>query len=506
MLKSKLLNHKTAAAFFAGWLAVAALPPYHWFVVLFVCFPLLLWLSEQAGNFKSSFKLGYAFGFAYYAFGLAWIGNAVLIDAASFGWLYPLILLGCGAFFGLFTALPLALSSFCSKHYARWLAFGAWWTLFEWIRSWFLTGFPWNLLGTVLAFNNELIQTAAWGGTYFLSLLVILTASSPYLFWSAGCKKQLIYLISLLSIYGLLYLYGYYRLHAAEQTESTTTVRIVQPAIPQAQKWDKDALASNFQNYINLSRLPGQDDADFIIWGETATPYALDMDNYALEEIKTAIPTHGYLITGLVRYRFDGTRYIPYNSMFVLDKQGNIRGQYDKSHLVPFGEYIPLKKHLPAWIKPVVNVIGEFGAGNGPEKISLPDQPSLGTLICYEVIFPSQIIDPHNKPQWIVNLTNDGWYGDSSGPRQHLASTRLRAVEEGITIVRAANTGISALISPYGEIKRRLDLNQRGVVDFKLPLVAEFSTTYGRYGNSIILILCTFILCLAYGACRQQHS
>ena len=299
-------------------------------------------------------------------------------------------------------------------------------------------------------------------------------------------------------IFAFLYVFGLIRLHTADTQDSDIKIRIVQPAIPQEMKWNRQKLEENFAEHIKLSQSPGLEDIDFVIWGETATPFALDFEPQYMEKITAAIPNNGYLITGLVRYVLaeDGLR--PANSMYIINKQGKIVGYYDKSHLVPFGEYIPLKAYLPQWVRPITNTVANFAAGNGPQTIKIGHYPSMSTLICYEIIFPHQILPQTNQPKWIVNLTNDGWYGNSQGPYQHLVSTSLRAVEEGKTIVRVANTGISALISPYGEVINKIDLNQKGYLDVRLPQTPSISTIYNQCGNFVPLILCLINILISF--------
>ena len=499
-MKAKLIKHYRLLSFLSGWLAVAALPPWYAFPVLFVSFSLLLWLIDNCATKGMAFKSGYYFGFAFFAFGLAWINNALLLDANAFGWLVPITFLASGFFFGLFIAIPAWLSWYAKKDWARYLAFTALFVVFEWIRSFFLTGFPWNLLGSTLAFSDILIQAAGLGGTYFLSLLVLLAAGAPFLYFNSKSKKRLKISVSIIAVI-LVFLggFGYFKIKAHPHQASSTIIRLVQPAIPQSLKWNAAALSDNLEQYIKLSQLPGFDNVDFIIWGETAFPYAIEQDIYHRQMLQYAIPPQGYLITGALRYEdIQDASYKVYNSLFVLNKSNKIIATYDKFHLVPFGEYIPLRKYLPEWIRPVANAIGSFQAGKGPEIITIPEQPSLGGLICYEVIFPHQILDKNNRPQWIVNLTNDGWYGDSAGPHQHLVATRLRAVEEGITIARVAGSGISALISPLGTVLGQIPLHKQGILDIALPKEPQFSTTYSRLGNSLILLICSFLLGVAF--------
>ena len=484
-----------------GAASVWALPPYFLFPVLFITFSSLLLLLQSASGYKKAFTLGYWFGFGFYACGLAWIGNALLIDAGTFGWLYPIAFLASGAFFGLFTALPACLSFYFKNIYAKYLAFAAFWVIFEWIRSFILTGFPWNLLGTVLAFSPTTIQAASVIGTYGLSLLVIMLTSAPALAVKEQNRKALITTLTIVIVLMSADLgYGLNRLQQLENNpDGEINIRIVQPSIPQSMKWSPTSLDDNIRQYISLSQMPGQEDKDFIIWGETASPFALDFDDFYRQEVIQAIPEQGHLITGLVRYQIDeNDRYQPLNSLFVMNKNGKIEATYDKSHLVPFGEYIPLRQWLPTWIRPITNTIANFKSGTGPENLHIGSYPAFGGLICYEIIFPAQVVNKTQKPEWLVNLTNDGWYGDSAGPYQHLVSTQMRAVEEGITIVRAANTGISAVINRLGQITASLPLNQSAVLDTKLPQKLSITTYYGKHHNIIPLILCFLNLTLAF--------
>ena len=495
----KICHHKKTSCFVLGMLSARALPPFYAFPLLFLTFSAFLLLLNQAQNKRQSFACGYWFGFGYFACNMAWIGNAVLIDAEKLGWLFPIILLAAGGFFGLFIALPALLTNLIKSFYGRWLSFAAWWVIFEWIRSFILTGFPWNLLGSVLAFNLTLLQAAAVIGTYGLSLAVLMICSAPALI--IHYQNKISYSIALGSILLILAgLIGYGRNHLAQMdtTPSNTKIRLVQPAIPQDMKWNRQKLEENLQQYIDMSKQEGLEDIDFVIWGETATPFALDFEPQYLEKVRTAIPEKGYLITGLVRYEYQGNDFHPLNSSFVVDKSGQIIDYYDKSHLVPFGEYIPLRRFLPSWITPVTNTITDFLPGNGPKSIKINNQPSFGISICYEIIFPHQIINLQDKPEWLINLTNDGWYGISQGPYQHLVTTRLRAIEEGRTIVRAANTGISAVINPYGKILAQIPLNRTDIIDINLPQELYKETNYGQYGNLIPLILCFMNMAIAF--------
>ena len=498
---NKIVQHSKICSFVLGIISVIALPPYYIFPAAIIAFSGLFYLLTKSNNLKHSFALGYWFGVAHFGLGFSWIANALLVDIIAFGWLYPITIIAAGLFFGLFSGLATFLTCKAPTLIGKYLSFAAFWGLSEWLRSFILTGFPWNLLGTILTFLPQMYQIASLIGIYGLSLLTILFCVAPTLIFS----PQKIYKILAISIIILLptanYIYGTYRLNQHQDIFAPTgiKIRLVQPSIPQELKWDRDTLEQNFAKHIELSRQNGLNDVDLVIWGETASPFALDMDNQHRQQLLSAIPEHGYLITGAVRVQISPYgQTIPFNSMFAFNKQGDIVSHYDKSHLVPFGEYIPLREYLPSWIKPITNTIANFQAGNGPRSISINKIPAFTPLICYEIIFPSQVTHKQDRPQWLINLTNDGWYGDSAGPHQHLVSTIMRAVEEGLTTVRVANNGISAIINPLGEIIAQMPLNYVGILDTTLPQKLSLPTLYSHYGNIIPLCLIALLLIVAF--------
>lgn len=506
MLKTCLLKHYKTAAFWLGVASASALPPFYCLPVLFFTFPTLLFQINGAKTKKQAFASGYWFGFGYFAVNLSWIGNALLIEAETFGWLYPITILASGAFFGLFTAFPALTAYLFNNRLSRWLAFAAAWIVFEWIRSFIFTGFPWNLLGSVLAFSTGLIQTASLFGTYGLSLCMLLVCGSPFLIFSADKKQRLTGIITALSLIVFISAYGFWRTNGYIYAPSSTRLRLVQPSIPQSMKWNKETLEQNLREYISLSRENGFENIDFVIWGETASPFPLDFDFRRLQEVTAAVPPQGYLLTGSIRYELsaDGS-YRPLNSMFAINDAGRIVGTYDKAHLVPFGEYVPFKQFLPESFRPVAQSLADFKAGSGPKSISIAGHPRFGPLICYEIIFPYQVINKKNPPQWLVNFTNDGWYGNSQGPHQHLVTTRFRAVEEGLTVVRAANSGISAVISPVGEVLAAIPLNAKQTLDFNLPNRPTVPVVYGKFGNIIPLSLAVVCLLIAFIVAKRHH-
>lgn len=507
-MKNKLLSvladicgYKKICAFGMGWLSVLAFAPKFWVLFAYVGFSYLLYLLVKTKEKKELFKIGYAFGFAHFAFGFAWVGNALLIDAKQFGWLYPITLIASGAFFGLFFAIPAFMIYFAVTKWKKWIVFSSSFVLFEWIRSFIFTGFPWNLTGYTLAFSDEMIQTASIGGTYLLSLVAVLSYS---VFGVVSRKSLLPSIVIMIFCVIIMWSGGYWRIANADFSKSDTVVRLVQPSIPQIMKWNRATREQNFIEYIALSNEEAKKIPDIIVWGETASPFVLDRDEIHLDMLKPLLNKGSYLVTGMVSYKEEADRFVPHNSMVVFDNKAKPVGYYHKTHLVPFGEFIPLRKYLPDFIKPVANAIGEFGRGNGPEVLKFDGLPSFGGIICYEAIFPAEIVDKNNRPEFLINITNDGWYGNSSGPYQHWVATKLRAAEEGIQIIRVANNGISGLINALGIEQQKLGLNQKGLLDVILDKKTEQKTFYGRSGNSVIIIFC--LILLFYGFINRENK
>ena len=458
-------------------------------------------VADKMQNLRQAAAFGYWYGFGMFAVGFYWIGNALLIDAATFGWLYPIVLFGAGAFFGLFTIVPFMVwhQFSASGTWQKIVAFAAAWVLTEWVRSFILTGFPWNPLGSVFAFHPVWMQTASLWGVYGLSFWAVCLAGSLYLYYFGRKSGGVLFLVVLSLMLG----FGFWRVGQYKPYPGEITVRLVQPAIPQQMKWNRQALEENFAAYIKMSRQKPLTDIDFVVWGETAIPFDLDRDWRHLQQLREAVPPQGYLIGGMVR--FDGEK--AYNSLYVFNEEGGVEGFYDKSHLVPFGEYIPLRKYLPNWIKPVAANMADFGSGKKYKNIEIGDYPIFGALICYEIIFPGEVVNPNEPPSWLVVLSNDGWYGDSAGPHQHLAAAQMRAVEEGVTVVRSANSGISAVINPLGQVVASLPLNDSGILDVRLPHHLKLFTFYGAYKNVPVVSFMILILCalLIYKELRKDR-
>ncbi|HWG78277.1 MAG TPA: apolipoprotein N-acyltransferase [Stellaceae bacterium] len=482
--------------------------------VLVISFSGLVWLMDGCTGRGDAALLGWSFGFGFFLAGLYWISAALFVDIAQFWWLVPLALLGFPAGFALFTLLAVLVAYEATRRFAllgaaRILVLAVSWVMAEWLRGHILTGFPWNLIGYAWAgaFPGGLavLQLSAITGIYGLSLLTVLAAALPARLGDLGNRRRYAALAAAVMLIALPAGGGAWRLaNAPRESVPGVTLRLVQPSIAETIKNDPDALAQSFRRLLALSASRGADKVTTLVWPETAAPPLLERFPDERQAIAKVIPPGGLLLTGAERAE-PVTGWPPkhiWNSVVVLDKRGSIIATYDKAHLVPFGEYMPLRSVLP--MDAIAPGIGDLSAGPGPRTLTLPGLPPVGPLVCYEAIFPGAVIDRANRPQWLLNVTNDAWYGVSSGPFQHLAIVRVRAVEEGLPLVRAANNGVSAIFDPYGRVARRsdgrvparLDLDSVGVIDAPLPR-ALGPTLYERYRDEVFFAAALLILAVA---------
>ena len=488
-------------AFLLGVSAVAALPPVDLSPLLFVAFPGLLWLDEGSAGPSASFGLGYAFGLGFFVAGLYWISGALFVDIATFWWLVPIAAAGLPALFALYVGIALLATNLATKHLrlsgtARVFGFAIAWTAAEWVRGHAFTGLPWNLIGSTWsgAFPGAIavLQSVAWIGIYGLSFLTVLAASLPALLgasslvsisefrrWMPAIGAALLVLVPGAA--------GAVRLEMSPIAIGKTWLRIVQPSIPQTMKWEPGAAEINLRKLLNLSTAASTRPIAAIIWPEAATPFLLERDATVRREMAAIVPKQGYLITGALRGSPpQGPVVQIWNSIEAMNAHGDIVARYDKAHLVPFGEYLPVRDALP--FKKITAGTVDLSAGEGPRTMVLAGLPPFAAAICYEAIFPGAIVNEQERPDWILNLTNDAWYGRSSGPFQHLASARTRTVEEGLPMVRVANSGISAVIDATGRVLERVNLDAIGYADVALPAPGE-STLYSRAGDWALVAL-----------------
>jgi apolipoprotein N-acyltransferase len=481
--------------FVLGALLAGALPPVDLTPLIFVAFPGLLWLDEGSAGPWASARLGYVFGLGFFVAGLYWIAAALFVDIARFWWAVPIAVLGLPAFLALYPAVALGVTSLATTVLrlpagARICLFAVAWGAAEWARGHFLTGLPWNLVGYAWSggFPGSLavLQSVAWIGIYGLSFVTVLAAALPVLLGipSLSPMAQARRAAPALGAALLILLpaaFGALRLHLVPFDATGTWLRLVQPSIPETLKWDPAAAEENFHRLIELSSGPAEHPLAAVLWPEAATPFLLERDDPHRTAIAAIAPKDGYVITGALRTNPSPdppTRI--WNSIEAIDGAGAIRARYDKAHLVPFGEYMPFGDVLP--VKKITPGSIDLSAGPGPQTMALPGLPALSPMICYEAIFPGAAIDGEARPAWILNLTNDAWYGRSSGPYQHFAIARTRAIEEGLPLVRVANNGISGIVDPAGRVVARTRLDSVGHVD--VPLPASLSPTlYGTTGN-----------------------
>ena len=490
-----------------GALASAALPPLYVIPVLLLSFPGLVWLLDGAHRPRTAFVLGWWFGLGHFVAGIYWVALALLTDAERYGWMVPFAVLGLSAVLAVFTGLATwGVFTSRARGGGRVVMLALAWTAAEWLRSHVFTGFPWNLMGTVWTVSDTMIQIAAVTGVWGLSLLTVMCAASPALLADgkipsdekvlSGLKVDWLRLAPVLIAAATLeavWAGGALRLGGARvEMVPGVALRLVQPNIAQNHKWHPELRAAHLQKHLSLTSGAAATDAVFgtsathVIWPETAAPFFLDFDAAARSRIAAVTPPGGGVITGTPRATPPDVRPRQvWNSITALDDRGAVLGNYDKFHLVPFGEYVPMRSVLP--LDKITHGGLDFSAGPGPRTLHLPGLPPFSPLICYEVIFPGNVTDAKDPPQWILNVTNDGWFGLSSGPYQHFASARLRAVEEGLPLVRAANTGISAVVDPYGRVIASLGLGREGIIDNPLPQALSGGTVYSRFGDVILL-------------------
>jgi apolipoprotein N-acyltransferase len=468
-------------ALLLGAVCAAALPPYGVVPALLLAIPGLLALIDGARGPLVAARRGWWFGFGLNLIGLYWITDAILVEADQFWWLVPLAVPALAVVMAVFVAVPAGLARCALPGWSRCFVLAGSWVLADLIRQFIATGFPWNPLGSVWELpgyvGDLFIQPAAWVGVHGLTLFTLILAGAV----SRGRRGWGMAAVGLLLWAG----FGLWRLDQASPPDATTKVVLVQGNVAQGAKWNQAYRNMIFERYLSLTRqavegLPPGTPA-VVIWPETASPFLLEGDDAPARQAIQAASLGNPSLIGAVRFASDGR---PRNSLFALEGTGQIDAVYDKSHLVPFGEYQPF------WVPQGLEFVpgGGFASGPGPKVLRVPGLPPFGALICYEAIFPGEIVAPNDRPAWLVNVTNDAWFGDSSGPRQHLAAARMRAVEEGLPLVRAANTGISAVFDARGHETDRLALGQTGVVVAPLP-GARSPTPFSRFGLIVPAIL-----------------
>ncbi|WP_291000480.1 apolipoprotein N-acyltransferase [Hyphomicrobium sp.] len=527
-------RRRLAAGFVAGAASALAMAPFFLSPVLFATLPVLVWLIDGAGTEGVSRRAimlraagaGWWFGFGYFLLGLFWVGEAFLVEADKFAWLMPFAVVLLPAGLALFTGLAAGVARLVwSPGIARVLVLAITLALAEWLRGHVLTGFPWSVLGYALTWPLPLMQSASVLGIYGLTLLCVAIFAGPLVIVADAkaetARRGAVLRAGMLAVVPLLVLYalGVWRLSAeAAPMLDGVRVRIVQASVPQRDKWRPEKQRQIFEDQLSLSRRDAsgrQDDLSGIthlVWPEAAMPFLPLEHPEALAAIGDMLPNGTQLLSGALRLKHQTSTALAgaregYNSLMAFGDQGNLEHTYDKIHLVPFGEYLPMQGLLESiGLEQLTRWRGGFSIGTVPRPLlKIPGLPPAAGLICYEAIFPTAIVQGAERPGLLVNVTNDGWFGDTTGPWQHFHQTRVRAVEEGLPIIRAANNGVSAVVDGQGRVVAMLTLNARGVLDSGIPASIS-APVYAKLGDCTFLALVLIFLgAAALLNYRQSH-
>ena len=477
-------------AILCGIAVTLSLPPFYFLPCFILSISILYFtLNNKVTSKTEAFKIGWWFGFAYFASSLYWFTFPLLVNAAQFAWLIPFAIFGLPALFALYFAFGFVVFYILKTYRAipHALTFAITFTCIEWIRGHAFTGFPWNIMSYIWSFDNEIMQITSVIGIYglvFITIAIIAITVDLLMM-----KRYILAFLPAFIIIGIDY-WGGERLndHPTKYSEDIV-LRIVQANIPQTMNVDHQYTADVLKKYIDLSSSPGIENVSYVIWPEGAVSFKVD-DNL-IKIFQSKIGKN--IIFGA--NRFEDTKV--FNSLYAIDYENDIIKIYDKKHLVPFGEYVPWRNILP--IEKIVPGIRDADINeNGLRNISIPGLPTFAPSICYEAIFPNEIIDrgADNKAEWILNITNDAWFGISTEPYQHFDMSKIRAIEEGLPLVRVTNAGIPAVIDSYGRVINKLALNQEGIMDIKLPKKADKPTIYSVIANYIdwTILVVTIIL------------
>lgn len=523
----------------SGAVSVLALAPFFAWPVLFVTIPILIWSIDAAGaevnpavssrrrwrdhEMVRAGAVGWWFGFGYFLAGLFWIGEAFLVEAEKFAVLMPFAVMlmpaGLAIFWAAATAAAVALH--WRPGFDRIAVLALTLASAEWLRGHVLTGLPWNVIGYALTWPLPLMQTAAVLGVYGLTLAAVPVFAAPAVLWvdaveaDVSSARRIAGALGAAACVAILALLGALRLWDADLPSDGIRVRLVQPSVPQREKWRPENQERIFLEHLELSRrssigqIDGAAGIALIIWPEAAMPFLPLSAPGALSAIGRMLPEGTYLASGALRVEgpaTPGARRRIFNSLMIFGAGGGLVTLYDKIHLVPFGEYLPLQATLEAvGFEQLTRVRGGFDTGEMPRPLlEVPGLPAIGPLICYEAIFPGAVVQGGERPAFLLNVTNDGWFGQTTGPHQHLHQARVRAVEEGLPMLRVANNGISAVIDARGRVLQQLGLDVKGVIDSALPAAIE-PPPYARYGDGIfVAMLAVCALALAAFRGRQR--
>ncbi|HLX98775.1 MAG TPA: apolipoprotein N-acyltransferase [Roseiarcus sp.] len=498
---------RRAIAFVAGAAGALALPPLSLFPLIAVPLTVAVWLIDGAqdhargrrlaASLKAAFGAGWWMGFGYFLAGLWWVGSALLVEADKFAWALPLAVVALPAVLAVFPALGFALARLLwSPGPVRILALAFGLGAAEWARGLLFTGFPWNDLGMALGVNLVLAQTASLVGLHGLTFLSVAIFAAPATLWRVSDSRldPTPAIVAALAL-ALIAAFGAFRLMAPPSAALPgVKLRLIQPDVAQDDAtFRPENRRAILRRYFDLSERAaspersGVKDVTDLIWPESAFPFILSRDPEAVSEIVAFLGRGATLITGAARVENGGNgppRY--FNSIEIVGPNGLSGRHYDKQHLVPFGEYLPFASLIErAGVTQLVDIPGGFEPGSGRRILPVPGLPDAMPLICYEAIFPIELgslVTGAERPGWLLNVTDDAWFGLTPGPYQHFAQARLRAIELGLPLVRDANSGISAVLDGFGREIAVAPLGAEGVLDAELP-VALTPTWQSRLGS-----------------------
>lgn len=500
-----LLRFPLLSAALAGVAVALAFPPWHILPGLLGLAVLTLLIIRSPGA-GVAFGRGLVFGIALSLVTTSWVAIAFSAEADKFGALaLPATFLLCLAI-ALFPACYAAfLKAWHIDHpVAASLGLAALWGLGEWVRASILE-FPWNPMAVVWTASEATLQFVALTGTAALSMLTVFAAALAVLLITDTRRwAQVAATATPLLLVAVIYGYGSWRFTYAVPPPTDLYLRVVQANIPQDAKWDPERLRTNFLSQVELSHEPAPTAPRITVWPESAVPFSLEQDATVRGYIgQIARAGQGYVVTGSNHIvRTDDGGYVANNSIYVIGPDGEIETRYDKANLVPFGEFLPFRPVMNAiGLHAVAASMGDFTPGPGRTTVELPGIPAFSPTICYEAAYPSDATDGTGRAEWLLNVTNDAWFGDSAGPRQHLALAEMRSVEEGLPLVRAANTGISVVTDAYGRVVGELGIDESGVIDGYLPAALPERPAGGRYGH----VLGWLMLALLVVACSMTQ-
>lgn len=509
---------RAALAIAAGGLSALAFAPMFVTPIFFLTLPVFVWLIDGSANWRRAASAGWLFGFGYFFFNLFWVGEAFLVEADKFAWLLPFAVTLLPAGLAIFWALAAAVARvFWNEGIARLFVFAIALAIAEWLRGHMLTGFPWNLPGYALTYPLSLMQSAAIFGAYGLTAIALFVFPAPLVMLGDSrvplTPRRIAYALGLAAVpLALLFAYGAWRLSGPQTFVPGVKFRIVQPSVPQREKWMAEYQRRIFDDHIALSleNPAGEKDSlagiTHLVWPEAAMPFFPLESPAALDILAGILPPGTTLITGALRHEPTPTADAPMtpatrtlNSILVLNERAEAVTTYDKINLVPFGEFMPYEATLASiGIQKLTHGRGSFAVGQQPRPLmTIPGLPPALGLVCYEALFPGNIVQGSARPGVLINVTNDGWFGESTGPYQHFHQSRIRAVEEGVPLVRAANNGISAVVDPFGRVLQSLGLNVQAQIDSPLPEALP-PPLYARLGDWTLIAILGLYTMLAF--------